>query len=212
MGSHRARRGQRPSLRASRLLETQCLGSHSSTSDGVCDCGLQYSPTPSSAVTYNRLKVFSGRTHVPLISVERIAVNCAVVHPTEDDLITHYPPCGSTFVRLGQLAVEPILLGTAHERAACVVLDFLDVVIIPVERRDRSVVITRVEHNQVEELAHFEASPDAQIVIHVHLANSILHVSEGMMESLMNARHPFEIGSNGVHFAGINADASKLLE
>jgi hypothetical protein len=57
---------------------------------------------------------------------------------------------------------------------------------------DGAVIVTCIEHGQIEESTHLEVSPDAKVIIHVDLAN----------------RHPLEIGSNRVHLALIDADTT----
>ena len=63
---------------------------------------------------------------------------------------------------------------------------------IPVQIRDASIVLTRVKHNKVKQCADGEASPNPQIVVHLHLAD----------------RHPLEISSNGVHLTLVNTDST----
>lgn len=84
----------------------------------------------------------------------------------------------------------------AHERPAGVVGDLSDVVVVPAEGGDASVVVAGVEHDQVDKLSEREAPPDTQVVVHVHLADG----------------HPLEIGAHGVHFPLIDADATVVDE
>ena len=49
----------------------------------------------------------------------------------EDDLVPDDAPRGAPLRRLAQLVVEPVLLVRAHERAARVVSDVRDVIVVP---------------------------------------------------------------------------------
>lgn len=90
----------------------------------------------------------------------------------------------------------PVLLVGAHESPAGVVGDLGDVVVVPAEGGDASVVVASVEHDQVDKLAEREASPDTQVVVHVDLADG----------------HPLEVGAHGVHLPLVDADATVVDE
>jgi len=89
-----------------------------------------------------------------------------------------------------------VLLAGAHERAARVVRDGMHVVSIPVQVGDGAVVVARVEHEEVDKLADAEGAPDAQVVIHFHLAD----------------RHPFKVGAHGIHLTLVHRHASVVDE
>ena len=116
-------------------------------------------------------------TYVPLICVQPVAVDRAIVHTREDYLITDDPPCSATLLGLGELVVEPILLETTHQRATSIVLEIFDVIIVPVQRRDRAVVVACIKHDEVKELAHLEVTRDAKVVVHVDLTNAVRDIS-----------------------------------
>lgn len=85
----------------------------------------------------------------------------------------------------------------AHESPAGIIRNLGDVVGVPAtQSSDRPVVVTGVEHDQVEELSEREATPDTQVVVHVHLADG----------------HPLEVRTDGVHLALVDADAAVLDE
>ena len=63
-------------------------------------------------------------------------------------LRSHHTPCG---LRVHERRIEPILLATAHHRASCVVRNLVDVVCVPVQVGDRSVILARVQHDQINE-------------------------------------------------------------
>ncbi len=84
----------------------------------------------------------------------------------------------------------------AHERSASVVADRGDVVGVPVEIGDRSVVLSCIEDDQIEELAHFEVPPDAQVVVEIDLTD----------------RHPLKVSTDSVHLALINGNATAADE
>jgi len=112
-----------------------------------------------------------------LISVQPVIVDRAVVHSREDDLITNDSPRSPTLVGFGELVVKPVLLEASHQRTTGIVLEIFNVVIVPVKRRDRPVIVACVEHDEVKELSHLEITPDPKIVVHVDLANTVLDIS-----------------------------------
>jgi hypothetical protein len=86
-------------------------------------------------------------TYIPLIGVERVAVDSTVVHAAEDNLVANDSPCSAAFLGLGEGAVEPVLLRATHERAASVIFEILDVIIVPVKCRDAAIIIASIKHN-----------------------------------------------------------------
>jgi hypothetical protein len=72
----------------------------------------------------------------------------------------------------------PILLLRSHKSASSIVRDLSHVIVIPAAKSgDAPVVVTGVEHDQVDQLAKGEVSPDPEVVVHVYLSD----------------RHPFEV-------------------
>jgi len=67
---------------------------------------------------------------------------------------------------------------------------------VPVEIRDRSVIITSIQHDKVNKSTQVEGSPDTKIVVHLNLSD----------------RHPFEVCTNCIHLPLVEADmlATKL--
>lgn len=111
-------------------------------------------------------------TYIPSIRVESDAAACGVVDAREDELVANESPRRTAILALTQLIVEPVLLTAAHEGARGVVDELLNVVVVPAELGDAAIVAAGIEHDQIQELAHLERTPDAQIIIHVHLADS----------------------------------------
>ena len=151
---------------------------------------------------------------IPCIIVQRIDVTGSnrFVLARENGLRANETPCRTTSLRFGELVIEPGLLSSTHHGAAGVVADLVDVVTmschnavsrlhasysrIPVEISDRSVIITSIQHDKVDQSAQVERSPDAKIVVHLHLSDW----------------HPLEVCTNGIHLPLVEADmlATKL--
>lgn len=91
---------------------------------------------------------------------------------------------------------SPVLLLTTHKRPASIILDLSDIVSIPIERRDRPIVVPSIKHNQINKLAQREATPDSEIVIHVDLADG----------------HPLEVSTHSVHLPLVDANAAVVDE
>jgi hypothetical protein len=68
----------------------------------------------------------------------------------------------------------------------------MDIVCVPIQVRDRSVVLPGIKHDQIGEVAKLERAPDAQVVVHLHLADW----------------HPLEVGANGIHLPLVDRDAT----
>jgi hypothetical protein len=85
----------------------------------------------------------------------------------------------------------------SHKSAPSIVRNLSHVIVVPAAKSgDAPVVVTGVEHDQVDQLAEGEVPPDAKVVVHVYLSD----------------RHPFEVCPDGVHLSLINADAAILDE
>jgi hypothetical protein len=97
----------------------------------------------------------------------------------------------------------------AHERASGIVAELRDVVVVPIEGRDGAIVVARVEHDEIEELADLKGAPYAEIVVHVDLADAS-RVRRGFIGGMGGLRHPLKVRSHGVHLALINAYAAGL--
>ena len=133
-------------------------------------------------------------TTYPCIIIERIYVSICnrLVNAGENSLRSHNSPsCCSLCGRL-KLAKEPIFLSTAHHWACRVIRDLVDIVRVPVQISDASIVLTSVENDKVKQCTNGEASPNSQIVVHLNLAD----------------RHPLEISSNSVHLSLVNTDST----
>lgn len=91
-------------------------------------------------------------TH-PCIVVEwiHIAICNGFIDPRENGLRSDHSPSCTPFRRSLKLAVEPIFLPTAHHRAACIIRDLVDVMCIPVQIGDGSVVVTSIKHDKVKQ-------------------------------------------------------------
>ena len=77
------------------------------------------------------------------------------IDPAEHDLAPDDPPHCTSVCTLDQTVVEPILLPSAHQTPPGIIANFIDVVIIPIQRRDASVIIPCIQHDQVHHLAQF---------------------------------------------------------
>ena len=143
----------------------------------------------------------------------------------EDDLVPDDAPRGAPLRRLAQLVVEPVLLVRAHERAARVVSDVRDVIVVPafdgegegvlacralmmaIERKkrgwgwqltqtsDAAVVVARVDNDQVHQLAQLERPPHAEVVVQIDLPDG----------------HPLEVRPHGVHLPLVDADRRAVV-
>ena len=69
----------------------------------------------------------------------------------EDNLGADDPPSRSTISGSAELIVEPILLSTAHQSPTSVVGDGVDVVCVPIEVGNGAIVLSRVQHEKIEE-------------------------------------------------------------
>lgn len=80
----------------------------------------------------------------PRIIVEwiYISIRNGFIDPGENGLRSDHSPSRSPLRGRLELAVKPIFLATAHHGAACVVRYLVDVMCIPVQIRDRSIVVT----------------------------------------------------------------------
>ena len=121
-----------------------------------------------------------------------ISIGNGLIDPREDSLRSDHSPCCSPLRRRLELAVEPIFLATTHHRAACVVGDLVDVMCIPVQIGDGSIVVTSIKHYKVKQCTDRKASPNSQIVIHFNLANW----------------HPLKVSSNSVHLSLVDTDSA----
>lgn len=135
---------------------------------------------------------------VPLVVVVGVAgaVDDGLVEAREDGLRADEAPGGAARGARGELVVQPVLLPRAHHRAPGVVGDRVDVVRVPVQVGDGPVVLPRVEHHQVEQLADAEGAPDAQVVVHLDLPD----------------RHPLEVGADCVHLHLVDGEAAVVNE
>ena len=151
--------------------------------------------------TLRRPAAGHGRTHVPVVA----ALAGGLYDVREDDLVPDDAPRGAPLRRLAQLVVEPVLLVRAHERAARVVSDVRDVIVVPafdgegegvlacralimaIERKkrgwgwqltqtsDAAVVVARVDNDQVHQLAQLERPPHAEVVVQIDLIEIAEH-------------------------------------
>lgn len=59
-----------------------------------------------------------------------------------------------------------------HECAASVIDEFCHIVVVPVQGRDRAIIIASIKHYEVKKLTNLECPPYAKVVIHVDLADT----------------------------------------
>lgn len=145
-------------------------------------------------VEVSKSAVAVGLVAVPGIVVKRVGVTISsrLVDAGEDGLRTDQTPSGTTIGGLRQLVVEPVLLSATHHRSSSIVAELVNVIGVPVKIGDGAVVLTSVEHDQVEQTTNAEASPDTEVVVHLNLTNG----------------HPLEVGSDSVHLSLINRNTT----
>lgn len=145
-------------------------------------------------VEVRKSAVAVGLIAIPGIIVKRVGVSISsrLVDTGEDGLRTDQTPSSTTVGRLRQLVVEPVLLSATHHTSASIVAELVDVISVPVEIGNGAVVLTGVKHNQVEQAANAEASPDTEVVVHLNLTNG----------------HPLEVGSDSIHLSLVNRDTT----
>jgi hypothetical protein len=100
------------------------------------------------------------QTHTPVVTRKDLAITPILSDTREDDLVANDSPSSTSVLRLTKGPVEPVLLTTSHEGTAGVVPNHVDILVIPVEGGDAAVVVSCVEDDQIEKLAHLEGSPD----------------------------------------------------
>jgi hypothetical protein len=72
----------------------------------------------------------------------------------------------------------------------------MNVISIPVQIRNRTIVLTSIKHEEIHQVANLEVTPDTEIVVHLNLANW----------------HPFEVSANSIHFALVDRDSTVFDE
>jgi hypothetical protein len=90
------------------------------------------------------------------------------------------------------LVVEPVFLSAAHHTSTGIVADVVDVVGVPVEIGDGAVVLTGIEHDQIEQAADAEASPDTEVIVHLDLTDG----------------HPLKVSSDSIHLSLVNRNTA----
>jgi hypothetical protein len=90
------------------------------------------------------------------------------------------------------LVVEPVFLSAAHHTSTGIVADVVDVVGVPVEIGDGAVVLTGIKHDQIEQAADAEASPDTKVIVHLDLTD----------------RHPLKVSSDSIHLSLVNRNTA----
>lgn len=85
---------------------------------------------------------------------------------------------------------------------------------------DAAVIVSRVENNKIEKLAHLEGSPNAQTIIKISLSvdvdivfvSVLFRVCATCIGSSLPDRHPLEIRSHSMDLSCINRNAGARLE
>ena len=131
---------------------------------------------------------------IPSIIVERvgIAISSRLIDARKDGLGTDQTPCGTTVCRLSELVVEPVFLSAAHHTSTGIIADIMNVVGVPVQISNGTIVLTSIKHDQVKQTANAETSPDTKVIVHLNLTNG----------------HPLKVSSDGVHLSLIDRNAS----
>ena len=82
----------------------------------------------------------------------------------------------------------------------------MDVVGVPVQISDGSIVLSGIKHDQIEERSNGEAAPDTEVVVHLDLTDGHPpeRVSKVSNSSDCRIRHSLEVGTHGVHLALVN--------
>ena len=90
----------------------------------------------------------------------------------------------------------------------------MDVVGVPIEIGNTAIVLSSVQHDEVQKGAELEASPDAEIVGHLDLPD--WHPSETSVLRNMLRIHlkdlPLEVSSYGVHLPLVGGNATIFYE
>lgn len=97
-------------------------------------------------------------------------------------------PCCAAICGCAQLVVEPVFLSATHHASSGVIGQRVDVICVPVQICDGTVIVSSVEHDQIEQAANAEASPNTQVVVHFHLSDW----------------HPLEICAHRIHLTLID--------
>jgi hypothetical protein len=131
---------------------------------------------------------------IPSIVVKRvgIAIRSTLINPRKHSLRANQSPRSTTVSRLSQLVVEPVFLSAAHHTSTSIIADIVDVIGVPVEISNGTIVLTCIQHDQIEKTADAETSPDAKVIVHFDLTDG----------------HPFEICSDGIHLSLIHGNTS----
>ena len=88
----------------------------------------------------------------------------------------------------------------------------MDVVGVPVQVCDGTVVLPGVEHDQVEERSNRVAAPDTKVVIHLDLTDGHPPERVSKVSFLLDCttRHLLEVGTHSIHLALINRNTAIL--
>lgn len=85
-------------------------------------------------------------------------------------MATDDAPVGTPVGRIDQIAVQPGLLTTSHQSTAGVVFNLFKVRIVTIHKiRDRAVVYSGVQHENVNQGSKLELSPNTKVVVHLDL-------------------------------------------
>lgn len=79
-------------------------------------------------------------------------------------------PVSTAVGGLKQAALQPGLLTASHQTTTGVIFDLADIVSVIVGIRNRAVVLSCVQHNQVHQFSKLEVSPDAKVIVHLDLS------------------------------------------
>ncbi len=72
----------------------------------------------------------------------------------------------------------------------------MNVMSIPIQICDGAIILSSVKHDEIQQGAELEASPDPKVVVHFDLADG----------------HPLEVGSDGVHLPLVDCNTTILHE
>lgn len=80
-------------------------------------------------------------------------------------------PVGTPVSRVNQIAVQPGLLTASHQTTAGIVLDLFKVSSVTIHKiRDGAVILSGVQHEDVNQGSKLEFSPDTKVVVHLDLS------------------------------------------
>ena len=85
------------------------------------------------------------------------------------NLRSNHSPCRTSLRRMNELLVKPILLTATHQRTWGIVRYGMNVIGVPVEIGDGSVVLPGVKHDEIKQGSDWKTPPNAEVIVHLDL-------------------------------------------